>query len=582
MKILWHSHSPAVATGYGTPTALWLPKLRDMGHEVVASAFYGQVQEITSYQGIPVVNSDDGKYGATVLRDLADANGADVIVTLMDTWVLDPAVFRGRRSVHWFPVDTRPLSPLDGQFLRQSEGFPVAMSEYGKTALADAGFYGAAIPYAFDPAVFCPDDEDRAAARRDGNLDGMFAVGINAANVERKAWPEQLTAFAMLWHEHPGEVVLLANTSRRGPVNLDAIVRSLSLPAEAIRWSISGLMGGQGLATWYRSLDVLSACSYAEGFCLPVVEAQAAGTPVIVTGHPPVSEEAGLHGQHVAYELSWSQLHQAWWQRPSVAALHAALEKAFAGRERDPAIVSYVEKYSADEVAPQWAEILDWAAGGSRARKVERGGFSWMVDNGTDDHFGPSDHEAILEPVFRELLGGDGVFLDIGAHIGHWTVRLAGQARKVIAVEANPDTAEILRQNTALNGFGNVTILVAAAWDSDEMLRLESPDGHVRAGQNRTLPGGEGTVRGQLLDDLLADEPEITLVKMDVEGADIHVLNGMRKTLARCRPVMLVERHDIYGYYTGEELLGTLASLGYTWRDAPPCNGVPYLIAEPS
>ena len=214
--------------------------------------------------------------------------------------------------------------------------------------------------------------------------------------------------------------------------------------------------------------------------------------------------------------------------------------------------------------------------------QVEQAGFSWLIGEDTDDHLGPSDHEANLEPVFRELLGEDGVFLDIGAHTGHWAIRMARQARQVIAVEANPDTAEILRQNIVLNNLENVTIIVAAAWDSNEPLRMESPDGHIRAGMNRTIPDENGTARGELLDDLLRDIPEIRLVKMDVEGADIHVLNGMRKTLTRCQPKMIVERHDFYGYYTESDLFRLLSELGYSWRNGPLWFGAPHLIAEPS
>jgi FkbM family methyltransferase len=213
---------------------------------------------------------------------------------------------------------------------------------------------------------------------------------------------------------------------------------------------------------------------------------------------------------------------------------------------------------------------------------IERAGYSWVVgDHNADDGLGPSDHEENLEPVFRELLGPGGVFLDIGAHAGHWTVRLAGQAAKVIAVEAHPGTAEILRQNIAVNGLANVTVVEAAAWDSGELLRLEDPKGRVRSGTNRTVPDSAGTVRGQPLDGLLAGEPVITLVKMDVEGADLHVLRGMAGTLARCRPAMIVERHDFLGYYTRAELDATLASLGYSWRDGPLWAGAPHLICEP-
>ena len=41
MKILWHSNSPWARTGYGTQTALWVPRLAELGHEIAISAFHG-------------------------------------------------------------------------------------------------------------------------------------------------------------------------------------------------------------------------------------------------------------------------------------------------------------------------------------------------------------------------------------------------------------------------------------------------------------------------------------------------------------------------------------------------------------
>ena len=187
-------------------------------------------------------------------------------------------------------------------------------------------------------------------------------------------------------------------------------------------------------------------------------------------------------------------------------------------------------------------------------------------------------------PTSNRCSGGcsaSGVFVDVGAHVGHWTVRLAGQAAKVIAVEPDTATVGVLIENCLLNGLSNVTVVEAAAWDSDEPLRLEDPLGHQISGTNRTLPDDTGTVRGRKLDDILADEDEIRLIKIDVEGADLHALRGLRETLARCKPSMIVERHDFLGYYQAEDLFALLGDLGYRWRDGPLYIGVPHLICTP-
>lgn len=213
---------------------------------------------------------------------------------------------------------------------------------------------------------------------------------------------------------------------------------------------------------------------------------------------------------------------------------------------------------------------------------VDYDGYRWVAGTieTADLNLGYSSHEGNLEPVFRNLLEG-GVFLDIGAHVGHWTVRLAGQAEKVIAVEPDPGTAAILRQNLELNDIRNVTVIEAAAWDSNELLRLEDPREREYSGTNRTIPDSKGTIHGTVLDDILRDEPEIRLVKIDVEGADLHVLRGLAKTIARCAPAMIVERHDFLGYYEADDLFQLLSELGYVWENAPFYLGEAHLIATP-
>jgi glycosyltransferase involved in cell wall biosynthesis len=372
MRITWHSHSPVASTGYGTPSALWLPALKAMGHDVTASAFTGQHMDFT-WQGIKVVSTDDGQFGATRLRALT--KNADVLITLMDVWVYPPALIDSLKlpALNWFPVDTSPLSVLDERYFRHSKATPVAMSEHGGRMLTEAGIDGTAIPYAFDPAVFYPDDGDRQAARAGAGLDGLFAIGANAANIDRKAWPELLQAYARLWREHPGQVILLANTTLPGPgpapagaLSLLAITRRLGLPDAAVRWIPAGTMDQPALASWYRSLDVLSACSFAEGFGLPIAEAEACGTPVIVTAAPPASTEIGLPGRHVACEPAWQQSHQAWWHRPSVTALHEALEDAYAHRsdraQASAAAAAHAKRYELGNVAPLWAALLERTA----------------------------------------------------------------------------------------------------------------------------------------------------------------------------------------------------------------------------
>ena len=137
------------------------------------------------------------------------------------------------------------------------------------------------------------------------------------------------------------------------------------------------------------------------------------------------------------------------------------------------------------------------------------------------------------------LLPEGGVFLDVGAHIGRWSLRLARKASTVIAVEANPDTVAVLRAHIAMNNITNVRVMEMAAWDKADGCPWKTRTG----GYRRVHPGaggGDGPWwSASPLDWTLADEDRIDLVKLDVEGADLHALRGMAGLLERCRPVLL-------------------------------------------
>lgn len=353
---MWLSHSPHAKTGYGTPTALWLPKLQEMGHTVACAAFHGPAKD---YRGIKVFNADDGRYGASQGPEIARYWGADLVITLLDIWAqgagsldsLDIPV------INWIPVDCDPLSEMDRTYFSSSKGIPVAMSVFGGRMLHKAGFEGLGVPYAYDDTTFYPDLGDRIATRDRLGLNGKAVIGINASAMERKAWPEQLVAFGRYRRDNP-DAVLMANIAP-GTVDTRAIVSRLEIPEESIRVT-SGLTDAE-LASWYRSLDVFCACPLAEGFCLPVVEAQACGAPAIVTDTPPLSSETGAAGIHVPCEPVWAQMHQAWWHRPSVEGIrHAFIQSLPQSQYRREMAVEHAKNYTPDAIAPQWAEIIDY------------------------------------------------------------------------------------------------------------------------------------------------------------------------------------------------------------------------------
>lgn len=145
----------------------------------------------------------------------------------------------------------------------------------------------------------------------------------------------------------------------------------------------------------------------------------------------------------------------------------------------------------------------------------------------------------------HDTLKPGATMVDVGANIGYFTVLAAqcvGPEGRVVAVEASPGLCDILRRNVAMNGhLPATTVWNRAAWSRAETLELHQ---RVHYGANSSLaPAGAEhldeladsevavEVEAVPLDDLLADLPRIDVLKLDVEGAEVHALQGLGRTI---------------------------------------------------
>ena len=175
--------------------------------------------------------------------------------------------------------------------------------------------------------------------------------------------------------------------------------------------------------------------------------------------------------------------------------------------------------------------------------------------------------EVSVQEAMRRLLGRDDVFYDVGANVGFFAVagaRRVGPAGAVYAFEPVPENATAIRESAALNGLANVEVIESAAGRTagrERLLLVEDLSwSHLeRLGQH---PRTRATVDIDVvaIDDLVADgrirPPD--LVKIDVEGAEIDVLEGMRRTIAEHRPAIVCELHG-----TAPEFVEAMDGLGY-------------------
>lgn len=171
------------------------------------------------------------------------------------------------------------------------------------------------------------------------------------------------------------------------------------------------------------------------------------------------------------------------------------------------------------------------------------------------------------------------VFVDIGAHLGEYTVlaakilELSGQ---VYAFEPRPDIFKILRRNIELNGCRNVSAYPHAVWCKNDLCDFEmtsEPAVSALRAQGPSRPGVSYVkVQAIRLDDWFSSPslPKPNLIKVDVEGAELQVLQGAKSLLTLPHseaPVLIFE----YGTdnserfnYSASETLTLLRELGYT------------------
>jgi len=342
-------------------TANWVQKLADMGHEVTISTYWGLQGAPTLWNGITILPGYGQNYCSPSLSQHAQMVQPDLIITLGDIWVMDPNLIRELPIAHWLPVDCRPQSLADRSVLHATGAQLMAMSMWGRDRMRDAGFDPVYVPHGIDTDLFSPPG-DRKALRESLGVDGNFVIGANMANNDaiRKAIPEIMLAFARFCEDHP-EAILSLHTGvhTEGGQDLEAVAENLGIVdkvrvVDQYRYSC-GLVSPQDIADWYGVCDVLVATSYGEGFGLPIVEAQACGTPVITTDASSMTELNPL-GFHVGGEPFWNGVHKGWWTKPYIGQIHAALQQAHESRDavdRDK-LRDFALDYALDRVAEKY------------------------------------------------------------------------------------------------------------------------------------------------------------------------------------------------------------------------------------
>jgi FkbM family methyltransferase len=155
--------------------------------------------------------------------------------------------------------------------------------------------------------------------------------------------------------------------------------------------------------------------------------------------------------------------------------------------------------------------------------------------------------EIWLTLFFAQVVAPGMTVIDVGANFGYYTLlfgNAVGPSGHVIAIEPVPPTAALLGRTVEVNGLaGRTRVVAAAAWERPDarvhmLVRPDEPKNAAVIGQPKP---GSIVVPTTTVDELTRGLARLDLVKIDAEGAELAVIAGMRETIARLKPRILLE-----------------------------------------
>jgi glycosyltransferase involved in cell wall biosynthesis len=372
-RVHWYSNHPDMPTGYGTQSAQVLRRMRKRGHSLTIQANYGHMGSVGKWESSRVFPVGYETWSHDIMfqhyREVRRESSDPIpFFTLADVWV-----FRGKawddidQIVSWVPIDHAGIPPQVEPWLKRENVLPIAMSKHGAEAMRIRDIEHVYIPHALEkhwvPTVMENDP-----------WPGRFVVTIPNANKgvlpSRKAWGENLLAFGVFAKSRP-DALLYLHTDATGSgagIDLLSLIDACGIDHNQVVFvdQYEHRMGvaDEVMAAIYTRTDVLLSATAGEGFGLPVLEAQACGTPVIVSNFSAQPELVG-DGWVCEVQPQWNPTQLQWFATPLVHSIVRALEEAYErprGQVSDEA-VEFAQDYAADKVfAEGWVPLLDMLA----------------------------------------------------------------------------------------------------------------------------------------------------------------------------------------------------------------------------
>lgn len=151
-------------------------------------------------------------------------------------------------------------------------------------------------------------------------------------------------------------------------------------------------------------------------------------------------------------------------------------------------------------------------------------------------------YEVFETELIKKLIKKDDICIDVGAHIGYYTLLMSKLCKRVYAFEPEYNNNKLLHKNLKLNKVQNVTTYTTAAGEHTGMTQLHICD--TNTGMHRVYPSKWCNkaipVRILKIDEYVKIA---NFIKIDAEGSELGVLKGMKRLIERCYPKILMEFH---------------------------------------
>lgn len=307
LRLLYSSNAFWAASGYGVQGRSLLPRLAELpqfgGRDNIAQfAWYGLDGGCHNVDGFTIYPKFDDPYGNDVIGAHAQHFGANIVIPLIDAWVLRGVAHSIAPALYcpWFPVDH---TPTPDAVLRGIEGayMPLSYSKWGHEQLLREGVNNTYIPHGIETSIYkvLPERDAVQAFKRDvtglehSHLSVMVAA--NKGFPDRKWFQGQLECWRDFAADKPEARLYMHTmpTGHHGGLDFKEFAARLGLQGKLIFPNPYMYRLGyppQYLALVYNAADVLMGVSRSEGFGIPIIEAQACGCPVVVTNFSAMPE----------------------------------------------------------------------------------------------------------------------------------------------------------------------------------------------------------------------------------------------------------------------------------------------------